>query len=527
MEPEDLLTLYQKGLRLFRSENYGEAIELFSAVVEADETHHKAWNALGVACTKVGRYEDAALCFENALSLAPDTETYIKNRDKNKGHLKKSGFTGNLAQTLSSTLDAIPFDLIPVDRRYLIAGAGVFGLLLLMVILAFTGVLFHPAPSESAKLMNFSTMRSGDQIIVTYLGGGEPGTISTFNWTIGGIPSTNGSGQGTRELGITPGSAALVNIPAMPGLNTTAEIRVIVTATFTDKVTKTVSDVTLPAPPPQPASEMAVSATQAAPIYSAKFSPDVVVYTKADNGYWIINQIGQNDTYSLSSAARLPDGSWTSKDGAIINKSMEDFDQNAVSLGTRNIGGTADGLGGFYPPPATGIPPNHPNPVYLPGDLISDRPSGDDGVLVILNYDLATDQYLADPISRYYTGEWGYRPDSAGEWYIRSWVESRYPYRSEHLTISDIGVGSDSAPPRGVVKYSPGDLIAAEPSGVDQEYVIISYNESSDQYQYDTISSGYAGGWRLGQNPVWEKRVFIERDYPYKTRTIDLSLIRS
>lgn len=75
---------YDEGLRLFKSANYRAAAEQFAAVTEADENNHQAWNALGICLSKLGEYENAGTCFDNAVMLAPDNPTYRKNQAGNE-----------------------------------------------------------------------------------------------------------------------------------------------------------------------------------------------------------------------------------------------------------------------------------------------------------------------------------------------------------------------------------------------------------------------------------------------------------
>lgn len=74
---------FSDGVSAYKSGDYHRAINEFHAAVEENDQDHKAWNALGTALSKSGDYEGAATCFENALILAPDNATYLKNQDRN------------------------------------------------------------------------------------------------------------------------------------------------------------------------------------------------------------------------------------------------------------------------------------------------------------------------------------------------------------------------------------------------------------------------------------------------------------
>jgi tetratricopeptide (TPR) repeat protein len=71
---------FDDGMKEFKRGRYFEAARHFAAVTDADDQNHKAWNALGICLSKTGEYGEADICFENALTLQPDNETYKKNK---------------------------------------------------------------------------------------------------------------------------------------------------------------------------------------------------------------------------------------------------------------------------------------------------------------------------------------------------------------------------------------------------------------------------------------------------------------
>jgi hypothetical protein len=75
---------YQAGISAFKSGDYQSALNELHQATEEDDQNHKAWNALGVVLTKTGDFETADTCYQNALTLAPDTPVYQRNRDKNR-----------------------------------------------------------------------------------------------------------------------------------------------------------------------------------------------------------------------------------------------------------------------------------------------------------------------------------------------------------------------------------------------------------------------------------------------------------
>jgi archaellin len=73
---------FHKGLKAYREGNYPDAIQLLKNAVAENEANHKAWNALGVTYSKIGRIEEAVSCYENALKYDPGNTSYEQNRDQ-------------------------------------------------------------------------------------------------------------------------------------------------------------------------------------------------------------------------------------------------------------------------------------------------------------------------------------------------------------------------------------------------------------------------------------------------------------
>ena len=74
---------FDEGMQAFKAGDYTRAAEHFVAVTEKDENNHKAWNALGICLSKTGEFEQAGICFENAVTLDPGNDTYRRNKEKN------------------------------------------------------------------------------------------------------------------------------------------------------------------------------------------------------------------------------------------------------------------------------------------------------------------------------------------------------------------------------------------------------------------------------------------------------------
>ncbi|PKL59953.1 MAG: hypothetical protein CVV33_05200, partial [Methanomicrobiales archaeon HGW-Methanomicrobiales-4] len=270
-----------------------------------------------------------------------------------------------------------------------------------------------------------------------------------------------------------------------------------------------------------------LKATPTLPPDVPRFRQGEVIIDTGTGTWWLITTPPVNGTYNFVHAARVPNGSFIGADTTVVNLSMKLFEQTAQSVGQREAGGTPPGLSSLTPPPVTAVPTLHPEPIYTGGDLISSGPAGSDIVIAILGYDSATDQYQTDTLTKYYTGEWGYRSDNTPEWYIRPTLEQQFPHRINRVALSDIGIGADSAPPRTKPKFKAGDIISPDTAGLENLAVIISYNPDTDQYQTDDIRSAYNGGWIRSGKTVMEKRVFVERDHPVFIRTVDLERVQT
>lgn len=526
MVTEDKSGQLSRGLRAFRSGDFQTAVELLSDAVEYDEHNDLAWNALGTACAKIGRFEDADLCFENALTIAPDTPMYLKNRKTNSKHLKNQ-LTQPEQSDRGGVLSFIPIDKIPLDRPFLLAGIGI-GLIIIIgfILISILPMLAAPAPSPGPGI-SLSTNLTGTNVMVINEGGREIGSVASFSWKVNDIPIGTGKPDDPGTLGVKMGSTALAPISSLSSTNISAGMRIMVIATFKDGSQRVVLSKTLPPPPPGtiPSPSITQVETPVIPSEVPRFKAGEVVFDESSGIWWLIVNPPANDTYTLSHGARLPNGTFTSLDSTITNISTKTLEQTAIYIGLQESGGSPAGLPGLVSPPVIGIPATHPQPIYPVGDLVNPSPTGDEGMLVILGYDTVTDQYQADHIYPYYTGDWGYRVNTTSLWFIRPILEQLYPRRSGRIAMSDIGIGTDSAPPRTPVKYVSGDIISPEPSGTDHILVITGYNKTDDQYQIDTIESGYDGNWKRGNSPTWKKRAFVERDNPYQVRHIDLSLV--
>lgn len=130
----------------FRSGDYDQAFTLFYNLSAADETDHRAWNALGVTCIKLGMRDDAIICFDNALSLDPHNQVYIKNREKFQSKILSTGSVGYPVDTKSPSIRS----KFPVKMKRAACVLGIMGIILI----SFTIIYGHLSDSEQQNALN-------------------------------------------------------------------------------------------------------------------------------------------------------------------------------------------------------------------------------------------------------------------------------------------------------------------------------------------------------------------------------------
>jgi hypothetical protein len=532
MEAEDKAGEYHRGLRAFRNNEYQEAVKHLSVAVEYDENNDKAWNALGIACAKVGRYADADLCFENALTLSPDNQVYLKNRRTNAKNLQERKIPDKPSHSILDrlSLDSIPFEMIPLEPKYILAGAGGIILLLILGIFFLSGGFSPAHDTNSTPALIITANVSGNFLVLTNEGGTDLPRFSSFRWKVDNLEIGSNEPGDPATLGVSEGSVARVSLSDLTASNLSQGMRVLVIGTNRQGEDIIVYNERLPPVIENDRPAGGVSR----PLQSPPVAPNLSQFREGQvlidqNGsYWLIVAPPVNGSYTLSKTARNPSGAFVVIGHTNTSVDFKSFEQTATPLGFSSAGGTPAGISGLAPPPVTGVSniSMHPLPLYQPGDLVNSEKSGDAGMMVILGYDEGTDSYKADNLYRYYNGKWGYRISDLPQWFFRQILEREYPYRIDRITMSDVGTGSDSAPPRDLVRYSPGDIISPDIGGTGVLMVILSYNKTDDRYDLDIIRPAYSGGWFRTNTTVREKRAYIERDYPYLIRTIDLEQVR-
>ncbi len=115
---------FHEGLKAYRDGRYQEAIQLLYDAVAENERNHKAWNALGVTFSKLGRFEEALNCYENALKYDPGNLSYEQNRDQ----IVKKAFSR------IATPEPVPRTDVSVNYRKFIIPGILLGFIVLLAI---------------------------------------------------------------------------------------------------------------------------------------------------------------------------------------------------------------------------------------------------------------------------------------------------------------------------------------------------------------------------------------------------------
>lgn len=513
MDEEELKDLYQKGITAYRLGETGRAIDLLMKVVEHDEQNHRAWNALGVALTKTGKYQDADLCFENAQIIDPDNSVYKRNRDKNAVHLEKT------------IQERILKDYIPLVREqnpvYLAGGALAILLFLVIVFLVIIPVM-NPTPlATSAGTIMVTADLDNDLVIIKNAGGEGADTVQRFSITANNQMIRSPAGE-ERILGISQGSTLAIPVEELSPLAPDNLLTIRVNATFRDDSTRPVITKTLTLPQPEP--EIEPEPLEAPLPYNPGYNiGDVLLHT--DGHYILITGILPNDTYQVATMGRRNDGLFFIPPGSFQSRKMQEVENAASGTGIGLQAADTYQTDTFYQGVSKNKAATTAHPLFGTGDLVAPA-SGSSDVTVILGYDAGTDEYATDRLYPFHTGEWGYREDAVITWRQRNEVERADPARISRIAISRIGIGAESSQPGTPARYREGDIVAKDRGADADLIVILRYDPAASIYETDRIFQSYDGWWyRDGKNQTMLRSV-LERDYPYRPRSVDLSLVR-
>lgn len=508
---EEISDIYKKGIEAYRRGELEHAGDLLVQVVEAKEDDHRAWNALGVIFTKTKRFEDADICFENAITLDPFNEIYERNRMKNKKHMKKG---------LNDYFSPGRFpESLPVKPVYLfgaIAGIFLFAVFFFIII-----PFLFPAPiSTTVGDIPIEIKQDGDLVFIKNTGG--PGTNQVHNFELTANNKTVYSLDGTpRILGIDMGSTLAIPIEDLRTIAPDNVVTFRITAFFSDETNKLVKTETVTLPELIPED---VEPTPTPFQYSPRLKQGEIIQKKENNVYYVISAILPENQYQIRPLSRRNDGLFIVQQES-SNVSMMDFEKEITNTELYlQMKSPVSGLP-LQAVRNSSSPVSTDYPLYIPGDIISGGSGQIDEAVVVLGYDAGTDEYATDTLTKYSTGEWGYRTDAISDWKLRKEVEQMYPSRIDRIALSRIGIGSDSSPPGTAPLYSEGDIIAKDRGADTDQLLVLSYNQNATSYDTDVIYRTFDGNWERGGAIVPIMRSTLEKQYPYKVRNVDISLV--
>ena len=516
VDEEEIEEIYKKGIYAYRKGELNNASDLLMQVVEANEEDHRAWNALGVVLTKAGKYEDADVCFENALVHDQLNEVYERNRKKNRSHIKKS-----IKDYFSPGSIPLPAG---VSMPYLIGGiAAVFILIITLAVVI--PPLLYPAPlSATAGDIPISIEQLPDIVEITNTGG--PGTELVTEYTVTGNNQTISSPDGTPlTLGTDIGSTLGIPIDELYPVSEENSVTLRLTASFEDGTDRQVALKTLALPVITP--EPVIETPPTLAVYEPSFKKGDVLIRTENGVYVLISDLLSDNQYQTEQLSRRNDGLFFVQPGTRQNVSVKEIEESATKSTEFSI--PTDGQFRQDTPyqamRSLSLPVAGVNPFYVPGDVLSRSAGSTDDVIVIMGYDPVADEYVSDTIYQYYSGEWGYRPDDQPEWNPRTAIEGSYPARKARIALSQIGIGADSSPPGTQPLYGEGDIIAVDRGADANLLLVLAWHPDVNQYETDVISQSYDGGWHRNGTNKSVIRSQLEREYPYKVRNVDTSLV--
>lgn len=516
---EEIQDIYKKGIEAYRRGDLSQASHHLMQVVETDEHDHRAWNALGVVLTKMGKYQDADVCFENALILDQGNAVYERNRVKNSSHVKK-----DMKELLSSGYFSLPANLpFGLSAPYLIGG-----ILLLLILIALLAVIippfFQPEPlATSAGDIQISIEQLDDLILVRNNGGAGLEKVAEFLLT--GNNQTIHSLSGLpRNLGTSKGSTLGIPHEDLYPISDDNTVTIRLSARYVDDSERPVLNQKIILP--VLVNETAVmNITPVLIPYDPQYKTGDILINESGS-YLLVSDILPDNQYRIQSLNRRNEGLFFIQPYSAQNMSMQETEQSSIKSAMLQI--PAEGMLSPDIPyqavrndSSSGI-----GPLYVPGDVVSSSKSSSEEAFVILGFDSGTDEYAFDNLYQYHSGEWGYRPDALSEWKDRSEFERSYPVRVTRIALSQVGIGEESSPPGTQPLYKDGDIVAKDRGADASLLLIMAYDPLTNSYATSPIWQSYNGGWERAEKSEVIIRSALEKEYSYRVRTIDSSLVK-
>ena len=114
IDPNNIVTLYYRGMACRNLGLNPKAIEDFSAVIQKTPDDYQAYLSRGKTYTTIGKYEEAIADFDRAISLSPkDPSIYIEKGTADEGR----GFLENAVADYTKALEISEDDLLVYFKR--------------------------------------------------------------------------------------------------------------------------------------------------------------------------------------------------------------------------------------------------------------------------------------------------------------------------------------------------------------------------------------------------------------------------
>lgn len=190
------MSYFSDGIFAFKQGDYSKAINEFHAAIEENDQNHKAWNAMGVTCSKLGMHEEAETCFDNALLIYPNSERYLKNKET---LIKKK-----IKPSKQHTYKRIQ----PSSKRYAFRIKSIFSVILvigIVLILLTVGLNF---------LSNSATKASSPQVSPTVpsdSSSSSPSSVSNNGGILGQVKDVQVSGPDGSSISLIDSASTMLS----------------------------------------------------------------------------------------------------------------------------------------------------------------------------------------------------------------------------------------------------------------------------------------------------------------------------
>ena len=162
-------------------------------------------------------------------------------------------------------------------------------------------------------------------------------------------------------------------------------------------------------------------------------------------------------------------------------------------------------------------PESIPEPKYVPGDIIAEKPTNEDCLTTVISYNKDTDEYESNYIFRNRDGSWGHFIKEDTSWYGREFLEEYMPTLIAHVDISTITIGEPKSAPTSTStiptpKFKKGDIVSMTSDSLVGD-AIVGYNKESDEYTTCSANCIQTGKWEATGKDHQQARMFVDNYY--------------